>query len=212
MFPKVNPTQTKAWKKLQAHFETVKDSKMQELFAQDPSRAKRMAFDWDDFYVDYSKNRITDETLSLLLELASEVKLKSAIEAQFSEEHINETEGRAVGHVALRDFDNMKPEVLSALQKMKRFTNEVIEGYWKGYSGKPIRTIVNIGIGGSDLGPDMVCNALKYYQNHLELRFISNIDGDHLMEIVKDLDRETTLFIIVSSIIASTWAIFPRSV
>ena len=198
MFPKINPTHTTAWKKLQEHFGGIQNTKMQDLFNEDPSRAKRMAIEWEDFYVDYSKNRVTDETFSLLFQLADEVDLKSAINAQFSEEIINETEGRAVGHTALRNFSAMKPEVTETLQKIKGFTNEVISGNWIGYSGKSITTIVNIGIGGSDLGPDMVCEALKYYQNHLEVRFVSNVDGDHVMETIKDLDRETTLFVIVS--------------
>jgi len=198
MFPKVNPTQTEAWRNLEAHFASVKNSKMQDWFQSDPSRAKRMAVAWEDFYLDYSKNRVTDETLKLLLKLAEEVDLKSAITAQFSEEKINETEDRAVGHTALRDFENTKPEVARTLRKIKKFTKQVIGGKWQGFSGKSITTVVNIGIGGSDLGPDMVCDALTYYHNHLDVKFISNVDGDHVMESLKGLDRETTLFIIVS--------------
>ncbi len=198
MFPKINPTTTQAWKKLTTHFSDIQDSKMQEMFVDDPKRSESMAIQWNDFYVDYSKNRVSHLTLSLLLELAEEVGLKDAMEAQFTQETINETEGRAVGHTALRNFDAMKPEVISALAQMKEFTEKVIEGDWKGYTGKPIETIVNIGIGGSDLGPDMVHEALKYYKNRLDVHFVSNVDGDHVMEVLKDLDRETTLFIIVS--------------
>ena len=198
MFPKVNPTQTDAWKKLEAHFNSFQHEKMQDMFADDPSRARRLAIEWQDFYVDYSKNRVSSETMDLLFQLANEVDLKSAISAQFSEEKINETEARAVGHTCLRDFDTMKPEVARTLRKIKKFTKQVISGKWKGYTGKSITTVVNIGIGGSDLGPDMICDALKYYKNHLDVRFVSNVDGDHVMETLKDLDRETTLFIIVS--------------
>ena len=196
--PTINPTQTKAWKLLEKHFQQVKNIKMQHLFAKDPSRADRMKISWNDFYVDFSKNRITDETLSLLLNLAEEVKLKEAIKLQFSGAKINQTEDRAVLHTALRDFSNMRPEVERTLQKMKHFSEAVIQGDWKGYSGKPITDIVNIGIGGSDLGPKMVTEALKYYKNHLQIHFVSNVDGDHVMETLKKLNRDTTLFIIVS--------------
>jgi glucose-6-phosphate isomerase len=197
-FPKINPTQTVAWKNLAQHFEAVKSVKMQDLFSLDPNRGKELGLTWDDFYLDYSKNRITKETLSLLIDLAREVQLKEAIEAQFLGEKINETEGRAVGHTALRDFDHLPLEVEAALEQMKSFSSSVINGSWKGYTGKAITHVVNVGIGGSDLGPDMVCEALAYYRNHLELRFISNVDGDHVMESLKGLDRETTLFVIVS--------------
>ncbi len=202
-FPKINPTNTAAWHKLAKHFDSIKNTKMQDLFSKDPSRAGRMHIDWQDFYLDYSKNRVNDETMRLLFQLAEEVQLKSAIDAQFSEEKINETEDRIVGHTALRDFGAMKPEVAETLQKIKGFTEEVIGGNWKGYTGKSIKSIVNIGIGGSDLGPNMVCDALQYYKNHLDLRFISNVDGDHVMETIKDLDPETTLFIIVSKTFTS---------
>jgi glucose-6-phosphate isomerase len=197
-FPKINPTNTVAWNKLAKHFGSFKNAKMQELFSKDPSRAERMHIEWQDFYVDYSKNRVNDETMMRLLQLADEVQLRSAIEAQFSEEKINETEDRVVGHTALRDFSAMKVEVEKALQKIKGFTEEIINGNWKGYTGKSIKNIVNIGIGGSDLGPNMVCDALQFYQNHLHVRFISNVDGDHVMETIKGLDPETTLFIVVS--------------
>ena len=197
-FPKVNPTTTKAWEQLAAHFTEVSKQNLQTLFAIDPERANRFAIEWNNFYVDYSKNIITNETKELLLALADEVQLKQAIKAQFSGDVINETENRVVGHTSLRDFSNLKPEVSKTLEKIKGFTQEVISGAWKGYTGKSIKTIVNIGIGGSDLGPDMVCESLRYYKNHLDVYFISNVDGDHVMETIKGLDRDTTLFIIVS--------------
>ncbi|RMA58843.1 glucose-6-phosphate isomerase [Ulvibacter antarcticus] len=196
--PAINPTTTQAWKKLQAHFKEVENLKMQNVFSEEPERANKFSIDWQDFYLDYSKNRITSETIKLLVELAKEAGLKEAIQQQFSGARINETEDRAVLHTALRDFNDMKPEVKETLQKMKAFSEEIISGNWKGYTGKPIKTIVNIGIGGSDLGPDMVTESLKFYKNHLDVKYISNVDGDHVMEVLMTLDRETTLFIIVS--------------
>ena len=198
MFPKVNPTKTKAWQQLSAHFRDIKDVHMSDLFTNDLSRAERFSINWADFHVDFSKNRITSEILQQLYSLAEEVQLAKAIDAQFSEEKINETEDRAVGHTALRNLKDLKPEVATTLKQIKGFTHKVISGAWKGATGKSIKTIVNVGIGGSDLGPDMICEALKFYTNHLDVRFVSNVDGDHLMESIKDLDRETTLFIIVS--------------
>lgn len=197
-FPTINPITTKAWAGLKKHFAVVSDNKMQQYFSQDPSRAKCFSIAWEDFYVDYSKNRITAETMDLLLQLAEEVKLKEAIEAQFSGKKINQTEDRAVRHTALRDFENMPKEVKQALKKMRVFSKRIIDKTWKGYSGKPITDVVNIGIGGSDLGPQMVTEALGYYKNHLRVHYISNVDGDHVQETLKKLDRETTLFIIVS--------------
>lgn len=196
--PFINPITTEAWKKLQAHFELTKDVKMQDQFAADSGRADTMKIEWRDFYFDYSKNRVSAKTIELLLELATEVKLKEAIDKQFSGERINQTENRAVLHTALRDFENMKPEVKETLQQMKHFSEEIISGNWKGFTGKVITTIVNIGIGGSDLGSNMVTEALSYYKNHLTTHYISNVDGDHVMETLKKLDSETTLFIIVS--------------
>ncbi|MEZ4778663.1 MAG: glucose-6-phosphate isomerase [Flavobacteriaceae bacterium] len=197
-FPKVNPTQTQAWKELAKHFSEVKEVKMQTLFSEDNLRAENFSITWNDFFIDYSKNRISSKTIALLHQLAEEVKLKDAIKAQFEGIHINETEDRAVGHTQLRNFKNLPSAVSETLQKMKSFSEEIISGNWKGYTGKSITHVVNIGIGGSDLGPDMVCEALRYYKNHLEVRFVSNVDGDHVMETIQDLNRETTLFIIVS--------------
>ena len=196
--PSINPTSTEAWNKLQAHFSEIKEVHMMDLFKDDTERVDKMNISWNEFQVDFSKNRITDKTINLLLQLAEEVGLKKAIELQFEGSKINQTEDRAVLHSALRDFDSMKPEVKKALQKMKKTSNAIIKGAWKGFTGKPITDIVNIGIGGSELGPKMVTNALKYYSNALKLHYISNVDGDHVSETLKKLDRETTLFIIVS--------------
>lgn len=197
-FPSVNPSKTEAWKKLQLHFSEMKEVHMMDLFDSEEGRANKMKISWNDFQLDYSKNRVAKKTLSLLLELAKEVKLKEAISLQFSGEKINQTEDRAVLHTALRDFNTMKPEVKETLQKMKQFSETIIHGDWKGYSGKPITDIVNIGIGGSDLGPKMVTDSLTFYKNHLNVHYISNVDGDHISETLKKLDSETTLFIIVS--------------
>lgn len=205
--PNINPTTTESWKKLQEHFQSVKDVHMKDLFAQDPERANKFTMKWDDFYVDFSKNRITSDTFKYLLELADEVKLKDAIKSQFSGDIINQTEGRAVLHAALRAPEDAKfkvdgvhvmPEVNEVKQKMEAFTNQVVNGYKKGYTGKVFTDIVNIGIGGSDLGPAMVVDALQYYKNHLTTHFVSNVDGDHVNEVIKKLNPETTLFIIVS--------------
>lgn len=205
--PSINPTTTKAWKEIEAHFNKVSNMHMKDLFAQDDKRADKFTIKWEDFYVDYSKNRITDDTIALLLELVEEVKLKEAIESQFSGEKINQTEGRAVLHTALRapksdifyvDGVNVVPEVHEVKEKIKGFTNQVVNGQLKGYTGKAFTNVVNIGIGGSDLGPAMVVEALQYYKNHLTTHFVSNVDGDHVNEVVKKLDPETTLFVVVS--------------
>tara|TARA_R110000850_G_scaffold277058_1_gene421818 strand:+ start:35770 stop:37335 length:1566 start_codon:yes stop_codon:yes gene_type:complete len=197
-FPAINPVTTKAWAGLKKHFATVQDQKMQHYFDEDSGRANRFSISWQDFYLDYSKNRISPQTIELLLQLTEEVRLEEAIAAQFAGEKINQTEDRAVGHTRLRDFDAMPKEVKQTLKKMRVFSKRIIDKTWKGYSGKPITDVVNIGIGGSDLGPQMVTEALGYYRNHLRVHFISNVDGDHVQEVLKKLDRETTLFIIVS--------------
>ncbi|MEW4923501.1 glucose-6-phosphate isomerase [Algibacter sp. 2305UL17-15] len=205
--PSINPTTTNSWQKLQEHFATVKNLQMKDLFAQDSDRANKFTIKWDDFYVDFSKNRITEETFKNLLELADDVKLKEAIKSQFSGEKINLTEGRAVLHSALRapessviklDGENVVPEVYNVKRKIESFTGQVVNGDRKGYTGKPFTDVVNIGIGGSDLGPAMVVEALQYYKNHLTTHFVSNIDGDHVNEVIKKLNLETTLFVIVS--------------
>jgi len=205
--PQINPTKTQSWKKLENHYQKIKDIEMKDLFAKDANRANAMSIKWNDFYLDYSKNRITPETINYLLELADDVKLKEAINSQFAGEAINQTEQRAVLHTALRakendlytvDGKNIMPDVYNAKQKIKAFTNKVVTGELKGYTGKKFTTVVNIGIGGSDLGPAMVVDALQYYKNHINTYFVSNVDGDHVNEVIKKLDPETTLFVIVS--------------
>jgi glucose-6-phosphate isomerase len=202
-----NPTQTAAWSKLQQHFVTIANTTMQELFQTDRSRVEKFNLKWNDFLLDYSKNRINQETMNLLIELANQVGLKEAIESYFEGERINQTENRAVLHTALRakesavinvDGQNIIPEVFAVKNKIKVFTNEVISGHRKGFSGKAFTDIVNIGIGGSDLGPAMAVEALQFYQNHLNIHFVSNVDGDHVNEIIKKINPETTLFVIVS--------------
>ena len=202
-----NPTTTESWKKLQAHFENIKSTHLKDLFKSNSKRADELTVKWDDFYVDFSKNRITQEILDALFELANEVDLKDAITKYFEGDIINATEGRAVLHTALRavensevfvDGKNVMPEVYEVKQKIKTFTNAVVNGEHKGHTGKAITDIVNIGIGGSDLGPAMVVDSLQYYKNHLNTHFVSNVDGDHYKEVVKNLNPETTLFVIVS--------------
>ena len=203
----INPTQTIAWEKLQSHFETMKNVRMQDLFANEPTRAEKMHLEWNDFLVDYSKNIATKETMDLLLELANEVHLKEAISKYIGGDVINQTENRAVLHTALRakenasvqvDGVNVLPEIYAVKNKIKQFSNEIISGQRKGYTGKPFTDVVNIGIGGSDLGPAMIVEALQYYKNPLNVHFVSNVDGDHVNEILKKVNPETTLFVIVS--------------
>jgi glucose-6-phosphate isomerase len=208
MLPKINPTKTKFWKKLNEHYRVMKRHHMVDLFRQDPERFSRFSIRFEDVLVDYSKNIMTKETFRLLLGLARECKLKEAIERMFTGDGINETEGRAVLHVALRNRSNtpihvngsdVMPEVNAVLGQMKRFSDAVISGDWKGYTGKTITDIVNIGIGGSDLGPLMVTEALRpYWKPHLHPHFVSNVDGTHIVETLKTLSPETTLFIIAS--------------
>ncbi|WP_296633849.1 glucose-6-phosphate isomerase [Polaribacter sp.] len=204
--PNNNPTQTIAWQQLTDHFNEIKDIKIQDLYKHD-DRQKDFSLTLNDLSVDFSKNRITSETIKLLVDLAKEIGLQEAIESQFNGEVINVTENRAVLHTALRsnsedpvlvEGKNIKPQIQTALRKIRSFSNKVISGKWKGYTGKSITDIVNIGIGGSDLGPDMIVESLQYYKNHLNTHFVSNVDGDHVSEIMKRLDPETTLFVIVS--------------
>jgi len=197
-FPKVNPVTTKAWAELTKHFAEIKDSKMQQFFAEDSHRTQDFSISWNNFYLDYSKNKINLKTRELLLQLADEVRLREAIDAQFSGEKINETEDRAVRHTDLRNLEQLPKAVKQTLTKMRVFSKRIIDKSRKGYTGKPITDIVNIGVGGSDLGPDMVTEALRYYKSHLRVHFISNVDGDHVRDVLSKLDRETTLFIIVS--------------
>lgn len=204
----INPTRTQAWQALEAHFAANKESRLKDLFAQDPQRFDKFSLTFGgDILVDYSKNLITEETLKLLVNLANETDLRSAIDAMFNGDKINMTEGRAVLHTALRnrsdrpievDGKDVMPEVNAVLAKMKGFCEKVISGEWKGYTGKPIQHVVNIGIGGSDLGPVMITEALRPYKNHLEMHFVSNVDGTHIAETLKKIDPETTLFLVAS--------------
>lgn len=205
--PNINPTTTQSWKKLTAHIEEIKDISLQKHFAENPNRFEEFSIVWEDFLVDYSKNRLTKETLNLLEELANEIGLKEAMEAYFQGQAINQTEKRAVLHTALRvpeetqiylDGLDVVPEIHAINAKIKTFCEQVISGEHKGFSGKSITHVVNIGIGGSDLGPAMVTEALAFYKNHLNVQFVSNVEGDHVREVIKTLDPETTLFVIVS--------------
>jgi len=202
-----NPTSTTAWNEIQNHFETMKNVSMKNMFEEDSSRASKFHIKWNDFLIDYSKNRINQETMDLLVKLANEVHLKEAISDYFDGEIINKTENRAVLHTALRapkqasvkmDGQNIIPEIYEVKSKIKAFTNEIVNGDRKGFTGKTFTDIVNIGIGGSDLGPAMVVEGLQFYKNHLNVHFVSNVDGDHVNEIIKKLNPETTLFVIVS--------------
>ncbi|ASN83947.1 glucose-6-phosphate isomerase [Pectobacterium versatile] len=204
----INPSQTAAWQALQTHFDTMKEVQISELFAQDSDRFAHFSATFDDqMLVDFSKNRITAETMEKLHALARETDLSAAIQSMFAGEKINRTEDRAVLHVALRNRSNtpilvdgkdVMPEVNAVLAKMKDFSERVIGGEWKGYTGKTITDVVNIGIGGSDLGPFMVTEALKPYKNHLNMHFVSNVDGTHIAETLKPLNPETTLFLVAS--------------
>jgi glucose-6-phosphate isomerase len=207
MLPNQNPVETGAWQKLELMLLTMQATHMRELFAEDPERFQKFHARFEDILVDYSKNIINSETLNLLNELANETGVPDAISAMFRGEKINRTEGRSVLHVALRNRSNtpvkvdgvdVMPEVNKVLDQMKRFADSLIGGNWKGYTGKPIRNIVNIGIGGSDLGPYMVTEALRPYWTTITPHFVSNVDGTHIAETVKELDPETTLFIIAS--------------
>jgi glucose-6-phosphate isomerase len=208
MLPKIDPTQTSIWKKLMAHYVEMKSVQMKKLFANDPERFEKMSIQFNDMIFDYSKNIVSAETQKYLLELAAECQLKSAIEAMFHGEKINETENRAVLHTALRSFseapvtadgENVMPEIKKVRQQMKSFCKKIHSGEWKGYTGKKIKHIVNIGIGGSDLGPVMVTEALRpYWMEGIQAHFVSNIDGTDIVETLKDLDAGETLFLIAS--------------
>jgi len=203
----INPTQTAAWKKLTTLSEEKKGQTIKSLFA-DTSRFERYSIRFGDILVDYSKNRVDDEVMKALFGLAAETELKAAIEAMFAGAHINQTEDRAVLHTALRNRSNtpvevdgkdVMPEVNAVLEQMKVFADQINSGEWKGFTGKSIKSLVNIGIGGSDLGPVMVTEALKPYQNeNLDIHFVSNVDGTHIAETLKKVDPETTLFFIAS--------------
>jgi glucose-6-phosphate isomerase len=207
ILPNSNPTALDAWESLKQHFQNTKHTTLKEHFKEEPNRLDYTVLEWEEFYVDFSKNRLDKKGFDLLLKLAKESGLKEAIAAQFSGNKINVTEDRAVLHTALRTLkkdpvlfegENVLPALAETQQKMYAFCDNVISGAWKGYTGKAITHIVNIGIGGSDLGPAMVVEALEYYKNHLDVRFVSNVEGDHHQEVIKDLNPETTLFVIVS--------------
>src|SRR5271170_3002995 len=201
-------TQLSAWKALESHYQQIKDVHLRSLFADDATRGERLKAEAAGIYLDYSKHRITDETLSLLLKLAEESGLRERIDAMFSGEKINITENRAVLHVALRapkgekivvDGEDVVPAVHAVLDKMAGFADRVRSGAWKGHTGKRIRNVVNIGIGGSDLGPVMAYEALKHYsQRDITFRFVSNVDGTDFAEAVQDLKADETLFLVAS--------------
>ncbi len=208
MIPKVNPAKTNAWKKLIVHHREMKNVTMRNLFQNDPERFKKFSYQIPDIFCDFSKNIITEETLSLLIDLANECELPKAIRAMFSGEVINQTEGRSVLHTALRNFsgkpvfskgEDVMPEVEKERRHMKSFCKKVHSGQWIGYTGKKIKYIVNIGIGGSDLGPKMVTEALKpYWKEGIQPFFVSNVDGTDLAETFKKITPEETLFLIAS--------------
>jgi len=208
MLPKINPTETNAWQQLKQHHEEIKNSSIKKMFGEDADRFSRFSASIDDIIFDYSKNIINEKTSQLLLQLAEECKVKNAIEAMFNGDKINETENRSVLHIALRNFSkepvfsegkDVMPQVKKVLKQMRNFCDRVHNGEWRGYSGKKIRYIVNIGIGGSDLGPQMVTEALKpYWIEDIQAYFISNVDGTHIAETLKKVKPERTLFLIAS--------------
>src|SRR6185437_1694404 len=203
--PTTSLTQLPAWKALKSHAKSIAFQHLRHLFAEDPTRGTRFAVEAEGIYFDYSKHRVTDETLKLLIQLAEQSGLKERIEAMFRGDKINITENRAVLHVALRapkgavinvDGKNVVPEVHDVLDRMAAFSNRVRSGEWKGHTGKPIKNVINIGIGGSDLGPVMAYEALRHYSRRdMTFRFVSNVDGTDFAEATRDLDAEETLFI-----------------
>jgi glucose-6-phosphate isomerase len=208
MLKKVNPVSTSSWKNLLAHHQEIGKQTIVEFFNKDDKRFSKFSTTFEEILVDYSKNIITEDTLKFLLELANECELKDGIQKMFSGDKINETENRAVLHIALRnkadnpiivDGKDIMPEIYAVLGKMEKFSGEVISGKWKGYTGNAIKDIVNIGIGGSDLGPVMVTEALKpYKKENINVHFVSNVDGTHIAETLKKVNPETTLFLIAS--------------
>lgn len=208
MFPTINPTNTDSWGKLTEHFKEIEKGNLKKMFAEDPDRFNKMSLTFEKILVDFSKNRISEKTLSLLFSLAKECELNQAIKAMFRGEKINFSEHRAVLHTALRNQSNrpvmvegkdVMPEINRVLDQMNDFSRSIINGDWKGYTGRRIDTIVNIGIGGSDLGPVMVTEALKpYKKSNIETHFVSNVDGTHIAETLKKVNPETTLFMVAS--------------
>lgn len=208
MLKKIDPAETAAWKKLKEHYAEMKGVHMLNMFSEDPERFSRFSARFADILLDYSKNIVDEKTMGLLRELAEETKVKDAVEKMFSGDRINETEGRPVLHTALRnrsnspvyvDGDNIMPGVNKVLAQMKAFSEKVTTGEWKGYTGRPVTDIVNIGIGGSDLGPVMVTEALRpYAKENISVHFVSNVDGTHIAETLKKVSPETTLFMVAS--------------
>lgn len=207
MLKSINPTQTKAFSALENHYLSAKNWQMKDLFNANNERFTKFSIAFENIFFDYSKNIINDETKQLLIDLANDTDLKSGIQALFAGKAINQTENRPVMHMALRqkagkiveiNGKNVMPDVEEVLEKMKVFSEKIISGSWKGYTGKSITDVVNIGIGGSDLGPVMVTEALKPYSNHLKIHFVSNVDGTHIAETLKKVNAETTLFLIAS--------------
>lgn len=208
----INPTTTKSWQELKKHFDSLQNVVMQDMFVEDAARAERFQLCWNDFLIDYSKNKINSETIELLLKLAEEFDLKDAISKYFQGDFINQTENRAVLHTALRtrnlepvfvDGKDVLPEIEEAKKLILSFTNDILLGTKTGFTGKKITDVVNIGIGGSDLGPAMVVEALQFYKNHITSHFVSNVDGDHVQAVLQKLNPETTLFVIVSKTFVS---------
>ena len=207
MLPNIDFTKTSSYKYLVDHYITLNEKTLKELFTEDPARFEKFSITFNDILLDYSKNRINEQTIALLIQLAKECKLDEAIKAMFAGEKINVTEGRQVLHTALRnqsdrpvivDGEDVMPKVRAVLAHMKEFVNQIVSGEWKGFTGKEISDVVNIGIGGSDLGPVMVTEALKPYKTRLNLHFVSNVDGTHIAETLKKVNPETTLFLIAS--------------
>ncbi|MGN0003781.1 MAG: glucose-6-phosphate isomerase, partial [Sphingobacterium composti] len=207
MLPSIDFTQTSSYKYLVDHYITINEKSLKELFIEDPARFEKFSILFNDILLDFSKNRINEQTLALLIQLAKECKLDAAIKAMFDGEKINVTEGRQVLHTALRnqsdqpvlvEGEDVMPKVRAVLAHMKEFVNQIVSGEWKGFTGKEITDVVNIGIGGSDLGPVMVTEALKPYKTRLNLHFVSNVDGSHIAETLKKVNPETTLFLIAS--------------
>lgn len=205
-FSKKNPIHTDSWNKLKEHYNHISEMHLYDMFLDNQDRTSQLSIAWEDFFVDFSKNRWTKETIDLFKNLAEELGLKKAIQYYFKENKLNFTEDRAVLHTALRSNEKQiivdGEDIITNVQKVKgdikRFTDSVLDGSYLGYSGKAFTDVVNIGIGGSDLGPKLVCNALRYYRTHLNTHFVSNVDGDHLQEVLTKVDPETTLFIVVS--------------
>ncbi len=207
MLPSINPAETTSWQLLTGHLLTMQATPMRELFEEDPKRFDKFQLRLNDILIDYSKNIVTEETMNLLFNLANEIQLKDAIDGMFNGDKINQTEHRSVLHIALRnisntpiyvDEENVMPQVNAVLDQMQNFSSRLLNGEWKGYTGKAITDIVNIGIGGSDLGPLMVTEALKPYHKNIIPHFVSNVDGTHIAETIKKLNPDTTLFIIAS--------------